>query len=70
MQVRKYDEITTFGLLRMAVLNFPSQEGVPDITIKHLRRQWIRSMKILGVKWICHPSNSAKRKTYFKGVER
>ena len=34
--------------------------GVKKID-RHNRRQWIRSVRFLGIKWLLHPANRAQK---------
>lgn len=47
-------------LARMAVKIFPRTDYNAD-TVKHLRREWMRSVNALADKWIVAPANRIQR---------
>jgi hypothetical protein len=50
------------NLARMAVKAWPRTEYTPRATTRHLRREWMRKIELLGPKWLLHPSNQVARK--------
>jgi len=44
--------MTDLQLKRRAVKNYPRLPNITKNTTKHLRREWIKSVKLLGKDWL------------------
>lgn len=56
-------QLTDMQLARRAIVNFRHHHTAPRSLVNFNRRQWIRSIKILGTKWKMHPDNRRARLT-------
>lgn len=52
--------MNTHMLVRVRRL-FPLTWSTPPSAVRHNRRAWVRSVRLLGEKWHLHPANNAQR---------